>query len=98
MRRIFKHESAPRRIAGEVDEELAFHIQERTEKLISQGMSPDAARAEALRQFGDVRDVRDSCVTLDRGRAREVRRTRRFDELRQDLSYAWRSTRRNPGF
>jgi hypothetical protein len=45
-----------------------------------------------------VRDVRDSCVTLDRGRAREVRRSRRFDELRQDLSYAWRSTRRNPGF
>ncbi|HKP28073.1 MAG TPA: ABC transporter permease, partial [Gemmatimonadales bacterium] len=98
MKRIFRHEPSPRRIAGEVEDELAFHIQERTEKLIGQGMSPDAARAEALRQFGDVRDVRDSCVTLDRALSREARRSRWFEELRQDLSYAWRSTRRNPGF
>jgi predicted permease len=98
MRKIFKHEPAPGRIAGDVDDELAFHIQERTEKLIGQGMSPDAARTEALKQFGDMRDVRDSCVTLDRARASEVRRSRRFEELRQDLAYAWRSTRRNPGF
>jgi hypothetical protein len=40
MKKVFRHESAPRRIAGEVDDELAFHIQERTEKLIGQGMSP----------------------------------------------------------
>ena len=98
MKKIFQHEPNPRRLAGEVDDELAFHIQERTEKLIGQGMSPDAARAEALRQFGDLRDVRDSCVTLDRDRTREARRTRGFEELRQDLAYAWRSTRRNPAF
>ena len=98
MKRIFKHEPGPRRIAGDVDEELAFHIQERTEKLIAAGMPADAARAEALRQFGDLGDVRDSCVTLDRDKDREARRSRWFDELRQDLTYAWRSTRRNPGF
>lgn len=98
MRRIFKHEPAPRRIAGDVDEELEFHIQERTEKLIASGMSAAAARTEALRQFGDLRDVRNSCVTLDHDRARDMRRGRWFEELRQDLAYAFRSVRRNPGF
>jgi hypothetical protein len=44
--------------AADVDEELRFHIECRVQEYIAQGMAPDAARAEALRRFGDVAAAR----------------------------------------
>jgi predicted permease len=82
-------------IGREVDAELAFHLEMRTAKLIASGMPPEAARLEALRQFGDVAGVRDSCITFDQDRVRAMKRTNLFDELRQDLAYAARMLRRN---
>ena len=43
--------------AADVKDELAFHLQARTDDLMRQGLSADAARKEAERQFGDVRAV-----------------------------------------
>lgn len=85
-------------LAREVDDEIAFHIETRTERLIANGMSADDARAEALRQFGAVESVREHCVTYDEDRERMTRRANRFDELRQDFVYAVRTLRRNIGF
>ena len=98
MRRVFRLPFSRARVAHEVDDELAFHLDMRTQQLVRQGWSPDAARAEALRQFGDARHVRDDCVTLDQERERATRRTDFFGQLRQDLSYAVRTLRRNPAF
>jgi hypothetical protein len=48
------------RVDRDVDEELAFHLDMRVRRLVDAGWSPDAARGEALRQFGDMDTVRDS--------------------------------------
>jgi predicted permease len=87
-----------RNIPRHVDEELAFHIEMRTQQLITRGLPPDAARAEALRQFGDLTAVRQDCIANDEERVRASRRAGAMDELKQNLVYATRTLRRNAGF
>jgi predicted permease len=98
MRRVFRLPFPRGHIAREVDDELAFHLDTRVQRLVAAGMSPDDARREALRQFGDVAAVRDSCVTMDQQRERTMRRTNMMGELHQDVVYALRTLRRNIGF
>ncbi len=97
MRRVFRLPFGEH-VEREVDDELAFHIEMRTQRLIAAGMSPDAARREAVRQFGDVAAVRDDCVTMDHQRERAMRRAFLTGELQQDIAYALRTLRRNVGF
>ena len=85
-------------ITEAVDDEIAFHLDMRAQRLIAAGMTPDAARREALRQFGDLETVRQHCVTFDEERERTMRRRNFSDELRQDVGYAFRTLRRNAGF
>jgi len=78
------------RLERELDTELRYHIDMLVEQNVARGMSPDAARREALRVFGPVAgvkdDVRDSWLS-------------RFLEIAvQDVRYGMRSLRRNPGF
>lgn len=53
-------------LEGDIDDELSFHLAERIEALRSEGRSEPAARAQALAEFGDVRDVRATLRTIDR--------------------------------
>src|SRR4051812_8271748 len=94
MRRVFRF-GFRRHVEREVDDEITFHLDTRIERLVAGGLSRDDARREALKQFGELDSVRDSCVTLDRERDRAVRRTNILVELRQDLSYAARMLRHN---
>src|SRR5690242_6388486 len=71
-------------IVDAVDDELAFHLDMRTQRLIACGMAPDAARREAMRQFGDLESVRRDCVTFDEERERTMRRRHYSEELVQD--------------
>ncbi|HEY4131475.1 MAG TPA: ABC transporter permease, partial [Gemmatimonadaceae bacterium] len=98
MRRVFRLPFLRGQIAREVDDELTFHLEQRVQRLIDAGMDPRAARAEAIRQFGDVTAVRDSCIDLDEQRERSARRANMISELHQDLVYAVRTLRRNMGF
>ncbi len=98
MRRVFRLMGGKRVVEREVDDEIAFHLEMRARKLVEQGLSPDDARCEALRQFGDLRAVRERCVTTDQERERTVRRTNYLTELRQDVWQALRVLRNNPGF
>src|SRR4029077_611154 len=61
------------------------------------GMSPDAARAEALRQFGDVRAARSALMRVDtKETALRVRREWLGDWW-MDVRQALRGLRRTPG-
>ncbi len=78
------------RLERELDAELRYHIDMLVEQNLKTGMSPAAARREAVRVFGTVAavkdDVRDSWLS-------------RFVEVAaQDVRYGVRSLRRNPGF
>src|SRR6188508_1608451 len=62
--------------AEEVDEELRFHLEQRTRDYVDRGMSPEAARNAAAQRFGDKARVRDVCAPmLAADRASEARRT-----------------------
>lgn len=97
MRRVFRMPFG-KHVEREIDDELAFHLEMRTQRLIASGLSLDAARREALRQFGDVGTVREDCVVMDHQRERAMRRSFFTGQLRQDIIYAFRTLRRNLGF
>jgi predicted permease len=60
----------------EIDEELRFHLEQRTRDYINRGMHPDSARHAATERFGDAARVRDACASvLASDRAAETRRT-----------------------
>ncbi|MGH7636506.1 MAG: ADOP family duplicated permease [Gemmatimonadaceae bacterium] len=84
--------------ARAIDDEFEYHLRRRVEELIRAGYDVDSARAEALRRFGDVDDARAYCSEEDRRRTRTAARGLFLDNLRQDVSIAWRHLRREPGF
>ncbi|HVL68627.1 MAG TPA: ABC transporter permease [Vicinamibacterales bacterium] len=60
----------------EFDQELQFHIDQRTRDYLAKGMSPETARAAATQRLGDLARVRRTCAAvLAAGRAAERRRT-----------------------
>jgi hypothetical protein len=81
-----------RRIAWEQDleEELRSHVECRTEDLMRSGLSREEAERQARIELGTRETYMEQC--------REAHGLRWPDELRQDLSYALRAFRRNPGF
>lgn len=85
-------------VSEDVRREIDAHLAMETEMLIAEGLSPSEAREEALRRFGDVGSVQREAERHTRALDRSVRRARRLEGLRQDLSYAARRLRRSPGF
>jgi len=74
----------------EIDEELRFHIEQRTAENIAAGMSPDEAAREARKRFGNLQNVREEC--------REVSGASFGDMALQDVRFGVRVLRKNPGF
>ncbi|MDQ2768518.1 MAG: ABC transporter permease, partial [Gemmatimonadota bacterium] len=97
IRRVFRL-GLFRRTGAAVEEEFAFHLDMRVSELIAQGWSPDAARAEARRQFGDLEDARKYCRQADEQRERQTMRGELWEEIVQDVRFAVRTLRRSPGF
>jgi predicted permease len=98
VRRVFRIPFRRPPIERDVDNEIAFHIERRVERLVALGMSADDARLEALRQFGAMEPVRDSCITFDEERVRAMNRSNLLTNLRQDFRYAVRTLRKHKGF
>ncbi len=85
-----------RRIAQEVDEELAQWIEARASELRARGVPPAESHARARAEFGDVDATRRYCIDQDLHLHQEHRMGRYLEELAQDLRGAWRSLRRTP--
>src|SRR5581483_10890176 len=66
----------------EIDDELRFHLDHRTEALMRDGTTRDEATRRARLEFGAVEAYKD--------RLRDARGWRAGDELRADLRYAAR--------
>ena len=61
-------------VAADVDAELTFHVDARTQELCDAGVEPDAARAQALREFGDLDRARSTLRSIDERHAARERR------------------------
>jgi putative ABC transport system permease protein len=79
-----------RQLDAEMDEEMRAHIEMQTRENIKAGMEPEKARRAALRQFGGVESIKETC--------REQRGTLWLEQALQDLQYGWRTLRKSPGF
>jgi predicted permease len=82
----------------DVAEEFEHHLTMRIEENIASGMSPDAARAEALQRFGDIEAFRAETRRIDESELRTRRRTEWLDAITGELRRAARSLARTPGF
>jgi predicted permease len=82
----------------DVDEEIELHLALRAEQLIAQGVSPSDAYAEAVRRFGPLSESRARMFDAARYREQRMQRTEYLVQLRQDLSFAFRTLRRQKGW
>jgi predicted permease len=85
-------------VRADVDDEFQFHMDEHIDDLVARGMNPRAARAEALRRFGDIERLKETCRELAQDHEDRMRRSELLGVLRQDTLYALRMMRANPGF
>ncbi|HLH51999.1 MAG TPA: ABC transporter permease, partial [Verrucomicrobiae bacterium] len=73
-----------------MDEEIRIHIEMLTKKHLDQGMDTKEARAAALRQFGSIEGMKETC--------REVLRLGWLDRVFKDLRFACKTAGKSPGF
>ena len=74
---------------SELDEEMAFHRAEVEKEFATAGMSPEAARYAAVKRLGNATRLKEQSHDVVAFRAETVA---------QDLRFALRQMRKNPGF
>lgn len=84
--------------ASDVSAELRFHIDAKVDDLVAKGWTPDAARLEAERQFGDLRSVQRVGERIGRKMERHKRLEDYWTDAVSDVRYAIRMLSKSPGF
>jgi predicted permease len=74
----------------EINAEIRNHLEMSIRDRIERGESPEQARTNALREFGNVGLVKEA--------TREMWGWVSLDRLMQDVRYGWRLMRKHPGF
>jgi predicted permease len=88
---------------AEIVQELAQHLDDRYAELLREGIAPDDARAQALDELKDHARMREQLAAVERQEttvppAGAPPRDRLLAGLWQDVRFALRSLRLNPGF
>lgn len=84
--------------AADLDDELRDHIESTIEELVSRGASPESARAEAMRRFGNVARVRSEVERIDATHQRRTDRLAALESLWYDVRHGARGLRRSMAF
>ena len=89
--RLFDLDRFGKKLDRSVDEEVRFHLETRVEELVRSGMSPEEARAEVVRRFGDPDRVAERCRRIDEDATRRQAVTEWVSEALKDVVLAFRS-------
>ncbi len=88
--RKIKNSFVQQSLRQDADEELAFHLEQRTQENIRRGMTPEAAKTEARRRLGNATSLREKTAEADA--------LAWIDALKRDLRLAFRTLRNAPVF
>src|SRR5271163_556451 len=86
LRSLFRRQAADQ----ELDEELRYHLEQKTQQYIAQGMPPQEARRAALLEIGGLEKRKDEC--------RDMRQVTWLQDFLQDIHYGLRILCKSPGF
>jgi predicted permease len=85
LRSIFRF----RRVEGELEEEIRFHLEQKIDEGIAEGLSPEEARHRAMRAMDGLEQKKEAM--------RDARRIHWLTDFVDDVRFAFRSLRRTPG-
>ncbi len=80
----------------DIDDELGFHVESRIRDLVAEGHSPEAAAAQAAREFGDRASFAHQCDDIRQANAHRREQREYWTNWRNDLRYAARAIVRAP--
>src|ERR1700730_6898124 len=86
LRSLLRREEVER----ELDEEMRYHVERKTEEYIAAGLTPRQARQAAVRAMDGIEQQKEEC--------RDTRGVNWLQDFLQDLRFAARMLRRTPGF
>ncbi len=82
----------------DVADELSFHLTQKIEDLMAEGLSRDEAERQARASFGDHQQIEEECTGYTRTRTRRWIVQTIFRDFTRDIRLALRGLRRVPGF
>jgi len=97
-RRAFRLHLRGGTVEQDVNDELAFHLEQAARELMADGHEPQAARDEALRRFGEVEKIRRTYREIGRRRERGRLWAEGLGAFAQDLRFSLRTLRKSPAF
>jgi predicted permease len=86
LRSLFRR----RRVERELDEELQYHLERKTEEYLTQGLTPRQSRQAALRAMDGLTQRKEEC--------RDARGLNAIDDTVRDIRYGLRVLAKSPGF
>src|SRR5687768_9922083 len=85
IRSLFRREQ----VEQDLDDELQYHLDLKTDEYIAQGLSPEEARQAALRSMHGLTQRKEEC--------RDMRRINLIENTARDIRYGLRVLAKSPG-
>ena len=98
MRRMLRLTGRPGDAERDVTDEFRFHVEMRARELMAAGMGREEAFAAARAAFGDMEALARESIDVRASRDRDRRMRHRLHGFMQDVRFALRTLRKNPGF
>jgi hypothetical protein len=76
--------------SADIEDEFAFHMQAKVDELVAAGYSPEDARQEAKRRFGQLKPLHRECLMIRQQQDVKASRAVYFAGWFRDLQYALR--------